>query len=93
MPDWIGTRLSADINLGAQLAMLVGLWIGFYFAHTGRIRKHRNTQTTMVLTNLVFIVFFMGYSFWNFVIAGGTTGGTVARLMMAHGILGLLGEG
>ena len=93
MPDWIGTRLSADINLGAQLAMLVGLWIGFYFAHTGRIRKHRNTQTTMVLTNLVFIVFFMGYSFWNFVIAGGTTGGTVARLMMAHGILGILGEG
>ena len=93
MPDWIGTRLSADINLGAQLAMLVGLWIGFYFAHTGRIRKHRNTQTTMVLTNLVFIFLFMGWSFWNFVIAGGTTGGTIARLMMAHGILGILGEG
>ena len=93
MPDWIGTRLSADINLGAQLAMLVGLWIGFYFAHTGRIRKHRNTQTTMVLTNMVVIVFFMGYSFWNFVIAGGTTGGVVARLMMAHGILGILAEG
>ena len=93
MPDWIGTRLSADINLVAQLAMLAGLWVGFYFAHTGRIRKHRNTQTTMVLTNLVFIFLFMGWSFWNFVIAGGTTGGTVARLMMAHGILGILAEG
>ena len=93
MPDWIGTRLSADINLVAQLAMLTGLWVGFYFAHTGRIRKHRNTQTTMVLTNLVFIFLFMGWSFWNFVIAGGTTGGIVARLMMAHGILGILAEG
>ena len=93
MPDWIGTRLSADINLGAQLAMLAGLWVGFYFAHTGRIRKHRNTQTTMVLTNLVFIFLFMGWSFWNFVIAGGTTGGIIARLMMAHGILGILAEG
>ena len=27
MPDWIGTRLSADINLVAQLAMLAGLWV------------------------------------------------------------------
>ena len=35
----------------------------------------------------------MGYSFWNFVIAGGTTGGIVARSMMAHGILGILAEG
>ena len=93
MPDWIGTRLSADINLVAQLAMLTGLWVGFVFAHTGRIRKHRNTQTTMVLTNLVFIFLFMGWSFWNFVIAGGTTGGVVARLMMAHGILGIVAEG
>ena len=93
MPDWIGTRLSADINLGAQIAMLVGLWIGFYFAHTRQIRKHRNTQTTMVLTNLVFIAFFMGYSFYNFVIVGGTTGGKVAQLMMAHGVLGIIAEG
>lgn len=93
MPDWIGTRQSADINLVAQLAMLIGLWVGFYFAHTGRIRKHRNTQTTMVLTNLVFIFLFMGWSFWNFVILGGTTGGIVARLMMGHGILGILAEG
>ena len=93
MPDWIGTRQSADINLVAQLAMLIGLWVGFYFAHTGRIRKHRNTQTTMVLTNLVFIFLFMGWSFWNFVILGGTTGGIVARLMMGHGILGVLAEG
>lgn len=93
MPDWIGTRQSADINLVAQLAMLIGLWVGFYFAHTGRIRKHRNTQATMVLTNLVFIFLFMGWSFWNFVILGGTTGGIVARLMMGHGILGILAEG
>jgi len=40
MPDWIGTRLSAEINRGAQLTMLVGLWFGFYFAHTGQVGKH-----------------------------------------------------
>ena len=92
MQDLIGTRLSADINLGAQLAMLVGLWVGFYFARTGQIRKHRNTQTSMVLANLVFIALFMAYSFYSFVIAGGTTGGTVAILMMVHGGFGAIAE-
>ena len=29
----MGTRLSAEINLAAQLAMLVGLWFGFFRSH------------------------------------------------------------
>jgi len=55
MQALLGTRLSADINLVAQLLILIGLWVGFYFARTRQIPKHRNTQTTMVLVNLVFI--------------------------------------
>ena len=47
----------------------------------------------MVLVNLLFIAFVMTTSFYNFVILGGTTGGTTASLMIAHGILGLIAEG
>ena len=92
MQDWLGTRATADINLGAQIAILIGLWIGFYFARTGQITKHKNTQTSMVFSQLFFIIFMMGDSFYNYVIAGGTTGGTVARLMMVHGFFGLMAE-
>ena len=88
-----GTRMAANINLVAQILILIGLLVGFYFARTRQIPKHRNTQTTMVLVNLVFIGFVMLTSFYNYVISGGTTGGIVARLMIIHGILGLIAEG
>ena len=93
MQALLGTRLSADINLVAQLLILIGLWIGLYFARTKRIRQHGNTQTAMVLVNLFFIALIMATSFYKYVIAGGTTTGTVARLMMVHGALGLVAEG
>lgn len=89
----LGTRLSADINLVAQLLILIGLWVGFYFARTRQIPKHRNTQTVMVLVNLVFIALVMGTSFYSYVVAGGTTRGTVALLMMVHGFLGVVAQG
>ena len=49
MQEWFGTRTSADINLIAQIVMLAGLRVGFYLAHTHRIKKHANVQTSMVL--------------------------------------------
>ena len=93
MQEWFGTRTSADINLIAQIVMLVGLWIGFFMAHTHRTKAHANMQTSVVLAQLFFIFFVMVNSFNNFVIEGGTTGGTVARLMMIHGLLGAIAEG
>jgi len=93
MQALLGTRLSADINLAAQLLILTGLWVGFYFARTRQIPKHRNTQTAMVLVNLVFIALVMGSSFYNYVVAGGTTRGIVALLMMVHGFLGVVAQG
>jgi plastocyanin len=87
-----GTRTSGEINLVAQLLMIGALWVGFYFAHTHQIPKHRNVQTTVVLANIFFIALVMITSFYSYVILGGTTGGTIAVLMMIHGTLGLIAE-
>ncbi|MGH7432662.1 MAG: hypothetical protein ACREJL_02800 [Candidatus Methylomirabilales bacterium] len=92
MQALLGTRLAADVNLAAQIVLLVGLWIGFYFARTGQITRHATMQTTMVMANLFFILFVMVPSFYQYVILGGTTGGIVARLMLIHGLLGLVAQ-
>ncbi len=88
----LGTQNSANINLAAQILMILGLWIGFYFARTGQIARHRRMQTTVVAANSFFILFVMFTSFYNFVILGGSTAGTIASLMIIHGILGLVAE-
>lgn len=87
-----GTRTAADINLVAQILMLVGLFIGFAFIRRGDVTRHKNIQTAMVLTNLFFIAFVMVSSFYNYVVVGRTTTGTTASLMMVHGGLGLAAE-
>ena len=71
--------------------ILAGLFVGAFFARQKQIGRHANVQTTMVLANLFFIAFVMTGSFYTYIIAGGT--GTVARLMMVDGSLGLLAEG
>jgi plastocyanin/uncharacterized membrane protein YozB (DUF420 family) len=92
MQALLGTRLVADINLAAQIVLLVGLWIGFYFARTGQVTRHASMQTTMVMANLFFILLVMVPSFYQYVILGGTTGGIVARLMLIHGLLGVVAQ-
>lgn len=92
MQALIGQRLSSDINLVAQLLILVGLWIGAYFARRKQISRHRTVQTTLVLVNTFFILFVMYTSFYNYIIAGGTVTGTVANLMIIHGGIGLIAE-
>ncbi len=85
-------RLLGDLNLLAQILMIVALWIGWYFARKRNIPRHRNVQTVVVIANIFFIAFVMLTSFYQYVIAGGSTGGTVAILMMVHGLLGLIAE-
>ncbi len=92
MQALLGTRLAADVNLAAQIVLLVGLWIGLYFARTDQVSRHAAMQTTMVMANLFFILFVMVPSFYQYVILGGTTGGIVARLMLIHGLLGLVAQ-
>jgi plastocyanin/uncharacterized membrane protein YozB (DUF420 family) len=86
------TLLIANFNLIAQILMLVALWVGAYFAHTKQIPRHRRVQTTVVLVNVLLILFVMATSFYSFIIAGGTTTGIVATFMMIHGLLGLIAE-
>ena len=87
-----GTRTAADINLVAQLLLLAGLLVGFALARRKRFEQHGNVQTAMVLLNLVLIVFMMAPSFFDYVVEGGTTTGTVATLMIVHGVLGTVVE-
>jgi plastocyanin len=49
MQAWLGQRTSADINFVAQILILLGLWVGAYFAHVHRIRRHQAIQTTLVI--------------------------------------------
>src|SRR5512142_1811584 len=92
MQVWLGQRTSADLNLAAQILILVGLWAGAYYARRHRIRIHQRIQTTLVIAEFFLILSVMITSFYAYVIAGHATTGVVANLMMVHGILGLLAE-
>jgi plastocyanin/uncharacterized membrane protein YozB (DUF420 family) len=91
MQSLFGTRTTADINLVAQIVLIVGLWAGFVLARKQRFGHHANVQTAMVLANLVLIFFAMGISFYDYVVRGGT-GDSVARWMIVHGVLGTIAE-
>jgi plastocyanin len=93
MQALVGTRTAADINLAAQIVILIGLLIGFLLARRKRFDQHANVQTVMVLFNLLLIVGVMATSFYAYVIAGGTTTGRVAQLMIGHAALGVVVEG
>ena len=93
MQALLGTRTAADVNLAAQLLLLAGLILGFVYARQKRFDRHANVQTAMVLLNLVFIASIMTPSFYGYVVAGGSTTGTIARLMIGHGVLGIVVEG
>jgi plastocyanin len=90
MQDLLGTRTAADLNLAAQVLLLAGLLVGFVLARRKRFDQHANVQTMMVLLNLVLIFAVMIPSFAAYVVAGGSTTGTVAQLMIGHGMLGIV---
>jgi plastocyanin len=89
MQSILGARTAADVNLAAQLLLLAGLIVGFFLARQKRFDQHGNVQTAMVLFNLILIAFIMVPSFYGYVIAGGSTTGRVAQLMIVHGLLGI----
>jgi uncharacterized membrane protein YozB (DUF420 family) len=88
----VGTRTASDINLIAQLLILVGLYYGFALARRQRFAQHANVQTAMVLLNVPLIAFMMLPSFWDYVVVGGHTTSSGARLTIAHGALGFVVE-
>ena len=70
MQAWLGLRTSADINVVAQILILVGLWVGAYFARMHRIRTHQSVQTTLVIAESFLILLVMITSFYGYVVAG-----------------------
>jgi plastocyanin/uncharacterized membrane protein YozB (DUF420 family) len=92
MTSLLGARAAADINLAAQILLLAGLILGFVYARQKQFDRHAIVQTAMVLINLVFIALFMVPSFYSYVVAGESTTGTVAQLMIGHGLLGVVVE-
>lgn len=92
MQALLGPQLSAEMNLAAQILILAGLWLGATLARRRRFRRHHSTQTAVVGANLLFILLLMIPSFYSYVIAGHTTTSPIARLMIAHGTLGLVVE-
>jgi uncharacterized membrane protein YozB (DUF420 family) len=88
----VETRTASDINLVAQLLILVGLYVGFWLARRKRYAQHANVQTAMVLLNLPLIAFMMVPSFWDYIVAGGRTTGLGPRLTIVHGALGFVVE-
>lgn len=71
-PGFLGTRgsLFADLNLVAQILLLVGLTIGFGFARLGNISAHQYNQTSWVFFNIVLVIFIMIVSFYRQVVPG-----------------------
>ncbi len=91
---FLGTRgtLFADINLIAEIILLVGLMVGYGLARGGNIPAHQYNQTTWVLFNIVLVMFIMTVSYGRQVAPG-----VPAKLLQAyygvsalHSVLGSL---
>ncbi|HLF29046.1 MAG TPA: DUF420 domain-containing protein [Anaerolineae bacterium] len=89
-----GTRipLGAGLNAAAQVVMIIALSFGWRFARIKDFRKHRRTQTTVVLVNWLMILFIMGVTFFGPEVTRnpGGTSDPVVLLEIAHGIAGTL---
>jgi uncharacterized membrane protein YozB (DUF420 family) len=90
MQALVGTRTASDINLVAQLLILVGLYYGLSLARRKRIAQHANVQTAMVLLNLIPIAIVMVPSlvgYVNYIDAGGAVSDRVKQLLAVHSVL------
>ncbi|MGH2522401.1 MAG: hypothetical protein ACRDH2_07845, partial [Anaerolineales bacterium] len=69
---FLGTRgtVFADINLIAEIILLIGLTVGYGLARRGNIPAHQYNQTTWVLFNIVLTMFIMIVSFNRQVVPG-----------------------
>ena len=93
-PGFLGTRASlfADINLIAEIILLLGLVVGYGFARQGNIPAHQYNQTTWVLFNIILVIFIMGGAFTRQVIPGIPANLAQAYTLVSfiHGVLGLI---
>lgn len=93
MQFFIDAKLASQINLAAQIAMLVTLYIGYYFARQKKIRPHHaNFQTTVVLVNLFFIFTIMAVTAYIVLKSGTPLTEHPNPFIVLHILLGIVTE-
>ncbi len=86
--------LLADINLLAEILLVLGLTAGAFLARAGNIDAHKRNQTTWVLVNLVFVVFLMAGSIASFKFNGLADLRNIGNLVTwLHALVGTLTVG
>ena len=73
--------LAADVNLIAEIVLIIGLLVGFGLALSKHISAHQYNQTTWALFNIILVVFIMVESFTQ------VLSGIPASLLQLHGIV------
>ena len=93
-PGILGTQanLFSDLNLIAQIILLVGLSLGAVLARRGNITAHQYNQTAWVLFNIVLTIFIMSAAYSANVLPGlpGNLNQAFALVSTIHAVLGLL---
>lgn len=93
-PGFFGTRASlfADLNLIAEIILLLGLMVGYGFARQGNIPAHQYNQTAWVLFNILLTLFIMAVAFNRQVIPGipDNLRGAFGLTSTIHAILGAI---
>jgi len=91
-PGIFGTKanLFSDLNLIAQIVLLLGLGLGAVFARRGNIASHQYNQTGWVLFNIVLTIFIMVVAYFEYVLPGlpGNLGQAYGLVSTLHAILG-----
>ena len=93
-PGIFGTKanLFSDLNLIAQMVLLIGLSVGMILARRGHITTHQYNQTGWVLLNIVLTIFIMLVAYYDYVMPGlpGVLSQAFGIVSTIHAALGLL---
>jgi hypothetical protein len=93
-PGFLGTfaPFFADIDLIAQLVLLIGLILALVAVRMKKTALHQYVQTAFVLFNLVLTIFIMVMQFFRIVVPGidATVISAEIWVALAHGVVGIL---
>jgi hypothetical protein len=90
-PGFFGTfaPFYADVNLVAQIILIVGLLIGFFLIRAHKSAAHQYLKTSLVLFSLVMTVFFMGVKLIQ-LLSFGLSFSLIVLVEIFHGFMGTL---
>jgi uncharacterized membrane protein YozB (DUF420 family) len=96
-PGIFGTKASlfSDLNLIAQILLLLGLGVGAYFARKGNLSAHKYLQTGMVLFSIVLTCFIMIPAFVKYTLPEIPDNLPIDYNLVStiHGVMGLVAIG